>query len=277
MNKAVFVFVPWIAVGAALLAGIAAAQQAGTPSEPEDEYGEWFASPGELAAVSVNRIARSLRLNRQAMKLGQKVYETSCAECHGPDLKGLPDRHTPDLTDAEWRFSGDDLASGGARKVPSDVEWTVRYGIRSQHENTRGAEVNMLAYDPQYRNEEDKKDFGDGWFLTLDEIDDVVEYVLQISGRPADRTRAARGGVLFQDGAKGNCYDCHGEDGAGIDTFGSTNLARPDLYLYGSDRASIRESIVKGRHGTMPAFEGSLKPEEIKAVSVYVFSRAATK
>jgi len=24
----------------------------------------------------------------------------------------------------------------------------------------------------------------------------------------------------------------------------------------------------------MPAFEGSLKPEEIKAVSVYVFSRA---
>jgi cytochrome c oxidase cbb3-type subunit 3 len=46
------------------------------------------------------------------------------------------------------------------------------------------------------------------------------------------------------------------------------------LYLYGSDRASILESITKGRHGVMPAFEGALKPEEIKAVSVYVFSRA---
>jgi mono/diheme cytochrome c family protein len=49
------------------------------------------------------------------------------------------------------------------------------------------------------------------------------------------------------------------------------------LYLYGSDRASILESIVKGRHGTMPAFDDKLKPEELKAVSVFVFSRAATK
>jgi cytochrome c oxidase cbb3-type subunit 3 len=277
MNKAVFGFVLPAAMGAALLAGVAAAQQDAAPRELDEEFGEWLARPGELAAPSANRIARSLRLNAQAMMLGRKVYENHCADCHGADLKGLRDQHTPDLTDAEWRFSGDDLPSGGATKFPSDVEWTVRYGIRSEHPNARGAEVNMLAYDPQYRNEEDKKDFGDGWFLTLDEIDDVVEYVLDINGRPADRARAARGGVLFQDGAKGNCYDCHGEDGAGIDTFGSTNLTRPDLYLYGADRASIRESIVKGRRGVMPAFEGVLKPEEIKAVSVYVFSRAATK
>jgi len=277
MNKAVIGFVLPAAMGAALLAGVAAAQQDAAPRELDEEFGEWLARPGELATPSANRIARSLRLNAQAMMLGRKVYENHCADCHGADLKGLRDQHTPDLTDAEWRFSGDDLPSGGATKFPSDVEWTVRYGIRSEHPNARGAEVNMLAYDPQYRNEEDKKDFGDGWFLTLDEIDDVVEYVLEISGRPSDKARAARGGVLFQDGAKGNCYDCHGEDGAGIDTFGSTNLTRPDLYLYGADRASIRESIVKGRRGVMPAFEGVLKPEEIKAVSVYVFTRAATK
>jgi cytochrome c oxidase cbb3-type subunit 3 len=277
MNKAVFCLVLAAAMGAALLAGVAAAQQDATPRELDEEFGEWLARPGELTAPSANRIARSLRLNAQAMMLGRKVYDNHCADCHGADLKGIPDRHTPDLTDAEWRFSGDDLPSGGANKFPSDVEWTVRYGIRSEHPNARGAEVNMLAYDPQFRNDEDKKDFGDGWFLTLDEIDDVVEYVLEISGRPADRARATRGGVLFQDGAKGNCYDCHGEDGAGIDTFGSTNLTRPDLYLYGADRASIRESIVKGRRGVMPAFEDVLKPEEIKAVSVYVFSRAATK
>jgi cytochrome c oxidase cbb3-type subunit III len=277
MNKAMFGFALTAVMGAALLAGIAAAQQEATPREPDEEFGEWLARPGELATVSANRIARSLRLNAQAMMLGRKVYDDHCADCHGADLKGVANQHTPDLTDAEWRFSGDDLPSGGARKFPSDVEWTVRYGIRSEHPNARGAEVNMLAYDPQFRNEEDKKDFGDGWFLTLDEIDDVVEYVIEISGRPADRTKAARGEVLFQDGAKGNCYDCHGEDGAGIDTFGSTNLTRPDLYLYGADRAAIRESIVKGRRGVMPAFEGVLKPEEIKAVSVYVFSRAATK
>ncbi len=184
------------------------AEQSAAPHEPEEDYGEHLARPEELATVSVNRIVRSLRLNAQAMTLGKKVYARSCAECHGADLKGIPEKHTPDLTDAEWRFAGDDLQSGGLTKFPSDVEWTVRYGIRSEHPNTRGAEADMLAYDPQYRNEEDKKDFGDGWFLTLEEIDDVVEYVLQISGQRADAGKAARGDVLFHDGAKGNCYDC---------------------------------------------------------------------
>jgi len=250
------------------------AEQSAAPHEPEEEYGEHLARPEELATVSVNRIARSLRLNAQAMTLGKKVYARSCAECHGADLKGIPEKHTPDLTDAEWRFAGDDLQSGGLTKFPSDVEWTVRYGIRSEHPNTRGAEADMLAYDPQYRNEEDKKDFGDGWFLTPEEIDDVVEYVLQISGQQADAGKAARGDVLFHDGAKGNCYDCHGDDATGIDTLGSSNLTKRDLYLYGSDRASILESIIKGRRGVMPAFEGKLKPEDIRAVSVYVFSRA---
>jgi cytochrome c oxidase cbb3-type subunit 3 len=262
---------------AALLAMGAAAEQVAAPHEPDVEYGEWLAKPEELATASANRIARSLRLNAQAMTLGRKVYDQHCAACHGADLKGIRDQHTPDLTDAEWRFSGDDLPSGGVTIYPSDVEWTVRYGVRSEHPNTRGAEVNMLAYDPQYRHEEDKKDFGDGWFLTLEEIDDVVEYVLQISGQQADAARAGRGGPLFHDGAKGNCYDCHGPDGAGIDTFGSTNLTKPNLYLYGADRASIRESIVKGRRGTMPEFDSKLKPEEIKAVSVFVFSRAAAR
>jgi cytochrome c oxidase cbb3-type subunit 3 len=276
MNKVLFVFVPWVAVGAVLLAVVAAAQQP-APREPEEEYGEWLAAPAELATVPVNRIARSLRLNGQAMMLGRKVFADHCAGCHGEDLKGLRVQHTPDLTDAEWRFSGDDVPSGGAKKRPSDVEWTVRYGVRSGNPNARGAEVSMLAFDPQYRTKDDTEDFGDKRFLNLKEIDDVVEYVLQISGRPADKAKAARGDVLFHDGAKGNCYDCHGEDGAGIDTFGSTNLTRPDLYLYGSDRASISESIVKGRHGVMPAFEGVLKPEELKAVSVYVFWQAAQK
>ncbi|MEA2906859.1 MAG: cytochrome c oxidase cbb3-type subunit [Alphaproteobacteria bacterium] len=254
-----------------------AAEQANAPHDPTEDYGEFLARPEDLANVSVNRIVRSLRLHGTAMKLGRAVYDQHCALCHGADLKGLPDRHTPDLTDSEWRFSGDDFETGGLKKFPSDVEWTVRYGIRSGHENARGAEVNMLAYDPKYRTKEDTEDFGDAKFMTDEEIDDVVEYVLQLGGQPADKAKAARGNSLFQNNAKGNCFDCHGEEGAGIDTFGSTNLTRRDLYLYGSDRASILESIVKGRHGQMPAFEDQLKPEELKAVSVFVFSRAATK
>ena len=91
------------------------------------------------------------------------------------------------------------------------------------------------------------------------------------------RAKAARGEALFHDNTKGNCSDCHGDDGTGIDTFGSSNLTKRNLYLYGSDRASILKSIIKGRRGVMPAFEDKLKPEEIKAVSVFVFLRADSK
>jgi cytochrome c oxidase cbb3-type subunit 3 len=133
----------------------------------------------------------------------------------------------------------------------------------------------MVAFDPQYRSAEDTKELGNRRFLTPDEIADVAEYVLKLAGQEADAAKAARGDALFHDGTKGNCNDCHGEDATGDLPLGSTNLTRKDLYLYGSDRASILESINRGRHGIMPAFEGKLKLEEIKAVSVYVFSRAA--
>jgi cytochrome c oxidase cbb3-type subunit III len=263
-----------VALGLGAAANTARPQPA-PPLEEEEEYGEFLARPEELGSVAVNDIVKSIRMNGSAMLLGKRVYEKHCASCHGADLKGIPDQHTPDLTDAEWQYSGDDLASGGLVKLPSDVEWTVRYGIRSNHPNARGLEADMLAYNPKFRTEEDTKEFGDKEFLTPAEIDDVVEYVLQISGQQADAAKAARGMALFHDGAKGNCFDCHGEDATGSPPIGSTNLTEQRLYLYGADRASILESITKGRRGVMPAFEGTLKPEEIKAVSVYVFSRVA--
>src|SRR5260370_3790180 len=228
---------PVVGLGICGAAGTAAQQP--PASEPEEEYGEFLARPGELGSFAVNDIFKSTRRTGGGMWLGKKVYEKNCAMCHGADLKGIPDQHTPDLTDAEWRFSGDDLASGGNVKFPSDVEWTVRYGIRSDHPNARGLEADMLAYDPKHRTEEDTKEFGSAEFLTPQEIEDVVEYVLQISGQTADAVRSARGDVLFHDGSKGNCFDCHGVDGTGSDPIGSTNLTPTDLYLAGSDRASV--------------------------------------
>jgi cytochrome c oxidase cbb3-type subunit III len=264
-----------VALGLGAAANTARPQPA-PPQDEEEEYGEFLARPEELGSVAVNDIVKSIRMNGSAMLLGKRVYDKHCAACHGADLKGIPDQHTPDLTDAEWQYSGDDLASGGLVKLPSDVEWTVRYGIRSNHPNARGLEADMLAYNPKFRTEEDTKEFGDKEFLTAAEIDDVVEYVLEISGQQFDSAKAARGKVLFHDGAKGNCFDCHGEDATGNPPIGSTNLTEKRLYLYGADRASILESVTKGRRGVMPAFEGALKPEEIKAVSVYVHARAGS-
>jgi cytochrome c oxidase cbb3-type subunit 3 len=224
--------------------------------------------------MPTNDIMKSLRLSSTAKNLGMEVYNRSCSSCHGADLKGSSEQGTPDLTDTNWRFAGDDADTGGGTIYPSDIEWTVRYGIRSGHENTRGSEANMVAFDPQYRLPKDTQEYGAERFLTDDEISDVVEYVLKISGQEADAVKAARGEDLFHDGTKGNCFDCHENGGVGNLAIGSTNLTAKNLYLYGSDRAHILESIVHGRAGMMPAFEGQLKPEEIKAVSVYIYYRS---
>lgn len=132
----------------------------------------------------------------------------------------------------------------------------------------------MPAFDPALRNREDIDRFGTGEFLSKTEMLEMVEYVLRLSGQPHVAAKAERAAYLFQDNAKGNCFDCHGRDGSGRATFGATDLTRRELYLYGSDRESILESIAAGRRGTMPPFEGTLSPAQIKAVSVFVFSHA---
>ena len=47
--------------------------------EEEEEGPEFLAKSEELAAVAVNDIVKSLRLNARAMKLGKTVYDASCA------------------------------------------------------------------------------------------------------------------------------------------------------------------------------------------------------
>jgi mono/diheme cytochrome c family protein len=271
-------------VGSAFAFGLLGCNQAATtasapaPTEKaaeaeEVEFPEFAADIAELATIHVNDIVKSLRMNATAMTLGQKVYAANCASCHGEELGGSREQHAPNLTDVDWLFSGDDLDTGGVIKLPSDVEWTVLYGIRNEHKKARGQEADMVAYLPEFRNEHDTMAYGNMRFLTDEEIDDVAEYVMQISNQPVtDAGKAGRGRALFLDRA--NCFDCHGDDGTGNPALGSTNLTRPDLYLFGSDRATVIESIKQGRRGTMPAFEDKLRPEEIKAVSAFVFWRA---
>ena len=240
----------------------------------EEEYGEFVARASEIVDVPVNDIVKSIRLNAQAMLLGKEVYDKNCASCHGEDLKGSQQAHAPDLTDDDWRFSGDDLDSGGLIKHPSDIEWTIRYGVRSGDPYARGVEADMLAFDPQYRSEHDLGDYGTIKTVDTADIDALAEYVLELTGQQHDAAKAAKGKDLFLDNAKGNCFDCHTEEATGNPALGSANLTRKETFLYGSDKASIVESITKGRRGIMPAFGKTLKPEELKAVSVFVFSRA---
>ena len=97
--------------------------------------------------------------------------------------------------------------------------------------------------------------FGKEGILKTDEIVTVANYVRSLSGLP---TRpgydAAAGKKIFAE----NCVACHGEAGKGNQEVGAPNLT-DKIWLYGSDEATIIETITNGRAGVMPAWDGSAR------------------
>jgi cytochrome c oxidase cbb3-type subunit 3 len=105
--------------------------------------------------------------------------------------------------------------------------------------------------------------------LTSIQVQDMTEYVVALSGRPADRPAVERSRQLFID----QCSSCHGVDGKGLQAQGAPNLTDGE-WLYGADRASINGQIHNGRGGVMPAWGGRFSPETIKALAVYIHANS---
>ena len=96
----------YLLLASAVAFGLGACGQSAPGAEAaeaeEMEFLEFAAAPEELAVTPVNDIVKSLRMNATAMRLGERVYNTNCAGCHGADMKGTREQHAPDLTDANW-------------------------------------------------------------------------------------------------------------------------------------------------------------------------------
>jgi cytochrome c oxidase cbb3-type subunit 3 len=68
-----------------------------------------------------------------------------------------------------------------------------------------------------------------------------------------------------------NCAVCHGADAGGV--FGFPNLTDKD-WLYGGEPARIKETIVQGRQGAMPAWSAILGETNVANVVEYVLKGA---
>jgi cytochrome c oxidase cbb3-type subunit 3 len=233
----------------AILGGLAAAT-----------FGVTLALADAGPAPDSNKVWDDPALRAAAETRGAQVYGEHCASCHGADLKGVAGAHAPDLTDDYWLLGGEDLDTFQIH--PSDVETTVRFGVRSGH--PKGRELSSM---PAWSAIAAKSDG-----LSGTDMDDVIEYVLHLSGQQADLTAALRGKHLF--GGKATCFDCHASDAKGDSSIGAPDLTRPATWVYGSDRAAIRASVVEGRAAAMPAFADRLSDREIADVSIYVLARA---
>ena len=98
-------------------------------------------------------------------------------------------------------------------------------------------------------------------------VHETAEYVLQLSGQNADAEMAAAGEKHYNT----YCMACHGPEGKGNTMMGAPNLT-DDIWLYGGSRMRIRETLVKGRNGQMPAQKDLLYPEKIHLLAAYVYS-----
>jgi cytochrome c oxidase cbb3-type subunit 3 len=195
----------------------------------------------KLAGATVQQIAGDPQLSDFARAVGRVAFADNCAPCHGSGGGG--GKGYPNLNDDDWIWGG---------KL-SDIEQTVRHGARSGDD--QGHQGNMPA-------------FGRDGILQPPQISAVADYVRSLSGLPTEPgADLAAGKKLFAD----NCASCHGEDAKGNREVGSLNLT-DKIWLYGSDKQTIVQTIANGRGAVMPAWTQRLDESTLKSLVVYVWS-----
>jgi cytochrome c oxidase cbb3-type subunit 3 len=196
---------------------------------------------GALQNVALPDIEKDPALFAVARAQGRAAFGNNCAPCHGLGAAGA--KGYPNLNDDDWLWGG----------TLDDIYKTIEFGVRSNHPDTR---VSMMLA------------FGKDGLLKRGEIVAVANYVRSLSGLPV------RPGIDLNPGKQifaDNCAQCHGEDGKGNRELGAPNLT-DQIWLYGSDEATIIDVITNGRASVMPAWADRLDPVTIKALAVYVHS-----
>lgn len=166
------------------------------------------------------------------------LYRDNCAACHGRDATGQTG--FPNLTDAHWLWSG----------TPEEIEYTLQVGINSGHPDARYAEMPA---------------FGRDELLEVEDLADVTDYVLSLSGQDHEADAASRGSLIFEE----NCASCHNDQGGGGYENGAPSLA-DGVWIYGGSREAIAQSLQNGRAGVMPSWEKRLTEAEIRKLTLYL-------
>jgi len=118
-----------------------------------EKYGPIFA---KFRTMDLNAVAG----DKEANAMGQRLFLTYCAQCHGADAKGA--KGFPNLTDSDWLYGGE----------PETIRTTLLGGRQGM----------MPPFGPA---------------LGADGTKDVANYVRSLSGLAHDSLRAQRGKELF--------------------------------------------------------------------------------
>jgi cytochrome c oxidase cbb3-type subunit 3 len=196
----------------------------------------------KLAATPFEQIGKDIDLVNFVDSAGRPLFADNCAACHQAGGAGKIGSY-PNLADDNWIYGG----------TTEKIHETIAKGRR--------------GYMPPFAESLDKA-----------QIQALASYVLSLSGEKADAAKVAQGKELFHSNA-GACFYCHGDQAKGRQDIGSANLT-DKIWLWanvpgaGDDAgklAAVEQVITAGlAKGVMPAWEGRLKPEQIKLLTVYV-------
>jgi cytochrome c oxidase cbb3-type subunit 3 len=169
--------------------------------------------------------------NPEAKEMGQRLFLTYCAQCHGSDAKGA--KGFPNLTDSDWLWGG----------TPDKIKETITKGHDAVM-TPKGTKPDMDA----------------------EQVKDVVNYVRSLSGLSSDAIRVQRGKELFPQA----CAACHGPDAKGNPDAGYPNLT-DKVWLYSSQEADQIETVTKGRVNRMPAWGDFLGEAKVHILTSYIW------
>lgn len=74
----------------------------------EEEMEEAEATYGPIFNQYLDRPLEQVAQNREALRMGERLFVTYCATCHGSDARGA--RGFPNLRDSEWLYGNDGAA-----------------------------------------------------------------------------------------------------------------------------------------------------------------------
>lgn len=171
----------------------------------------------------------------QAMAVGERLFMNNCAQCHGSDARGS--KSFPNLADGDWLHGG----------TPDKIKETItngRIGIMPPMAAAVG---------------------------TAEDVRNVANYVLSLSGSPHDAVKASLGKSKFVA-----CAACHGMDGKGNQAMGAPNLT-DDVWLHGWGEQAIINIVNNGKHNEMPAQKEKLTEAQIAVLASYVWSLSNTQ
>lgn len=179
----------------------------------------------KFTAMAVEDVSR----DPQAQAIGERLFMNNCSQCHASDARG--GNSFPNLTDADWLHGGS----------PEKIKETLVKGRIGQMPPMAAA------------------------VGTSDDVKNVANYVLSLSGGPHDSVRANLGKEKF-----GACAACHGADGKGNQALGAPNLT-DDIWLFGYGEAAIMNIVNNGRVNQMPAQGEKLTESQIHVLAAYVW------